>query len=160
MIYHGKIQGGQTIYTSILESEVHLLVTTVKVKIHQKVTYEGNLMINSLNEVWRDDKVYNHTEVKREGNDYKIYKPNELTSLSRGISFSSIRLYFQKPQSLKEIFFEADAVFKSIVPSENNDYWAIEHGKYLNNYHYNNEGKMEKAVIDSGFYNVTLLLRK
>jgi hypothetical protein len=86
--------------------------------------------------------------------DAETYRYALLDSLEKPMHFSGIRMYFEEPVEFKEMIAENYGLV-SPIKKVNNEYYQVEIDGNTNRYYYQ-EGKLEKAVMQSPIKNYVI----
>ena len=153
-----EIKGNQKKFTADSESVIHLFGSTT-VKTHQEVVYKNNVLISSINQIWKNGVLNDETQVIKVGNDYAITKNGTTNTLSQPIDFSSIRLYFSLPTNVSKVFSEIEGIYKNIIAKDANTYQLSDNGNHVNSYIYEN-GVLTEAVINHTLFNILIQIKE
>lgn len=154
-----QIQGSQEIYTADSEALIRFFGKH-SLKTHLEVVYENDTLKSSTNIMWKDGELYDEISVKNTGENYQVIANGKESILNHPINYSSVRLYFDQPTTIQEVFIEPDGAFTKIIATKSNEFRYIEKGKKTNKYTYNSAGVLEKAVFKGSFFNVSIILKQ
>ena len=153
-----EIQGSQKKYTSDNESVIHLFGETT-IRTHKETVNENGQMISSLNQVWKDGRLYDETKVDKYEAGYSVSRNGNTSTIDHAVTYSSIQLYFHIPASINEVFSETEGVSKNIISTGNNTFQVSDIGNHTNNYTYEN-GVLQEAIINHTYIDVLIQLKK
>ena len=156
-----EVFGDKTIYSSKTEATISLLM-----KVHVEYQFEAEFMGDDLRranaEIHVNGKQHVDSIIQAEGGKYKFVKneenDNESKELDYPITYPAILLLFEEPDGVKKSLSEEDGVFHQIRKVDENTYEKINPKGKVNQYHYSN-GELEKAHLDAGLVQFTLLRR-
>lgn len=115
------------------------------------VNFSNNKMENSSIKASINGDIYANTETKKQGDDlYYVFKEGKKNKeLVDQIDFATVQLYFEEPKNITRCYAEQQGSFNTITPMGEHSYKMKNEKGRINKYYYEN-GKLKKAVIDSG----------
>ncbi|MGB0431296.1 MAG: DUF6134 family protein [Bacteroidia bacterium] len=145
-----KVSHGENIYYSS-KTKVHFdVIKSFDVLFDFNVNFSLGQMQNSIIKASVNGDVYTNTQTKKVYNSYHVYKEGEKAKeITDPIDFSTIQLYFDEPIQKTQCYAEQQGSFNTITPLGNHSY-KMKNEKGRENIYYYENGKLKKAVIDSG----------
>lgn len=154
-----EVLGDKTIYTSKTEATISLLMK-VHVEYHFEAEFQGEVLSRANAVIHVNGKQHVESFIQAEGDKYKFVKnednDSESKELDYPITYPAILLLFEEPDDVKKSFSEENGVFHQIQKVDDNTYEKINPKGKVNQYHYAN-GELEKAHLDAGLVQFTLL---
>lgn len=154
-----EVIGDRTIYTSKTEATVSLIMK-VHVEYHFEAEFKGDALSRANAEIHVNGKQHVESIIEAEGGKYKFVKneehDNEVKELDYPITYPAILLLFEEPADVKKSFSEENGEFHQIKKVDDNTYEKINPKGKVNQYHYS-DGELEKAHLDAGLVQFTLL---
>ena len=146
-----KVSYGESVFYS---SKTKVNVDVIKefeVLFDFNVNFTDKKMQNSSIKASVNGDVYANTETKKQSDDlYYVFKEGKKNKeLDDQIEFATVQLYFEEPKNITKCYAEQQGSFNTITPLGDHSYKMKNEKGRENKYYYEN-GKLKKAVIDSG----------
>ncbi|MFY0672234.1 MAG: hypothetical protein JXQ87_02440 [Bacteroidia bacterium] len=156
-----KVSYDNNIYYSSKTKVSFDVVKEFEVLFDFNVNFAEKRMQNSSIKASINGDVYANTETKKQGKEhYFVFKDGEKQKeLIEKIEFATVQLYFDEPTNITRCYAEQQGSFNTITKIDEHVYKMRNEKGRENKYYYKN-GKLKKAVIDSGLKEFEIVARE
>ena len=153
-IHATKHASGEVVQYEVSSDVYMTMLFSIHVSYKVQANFKEGVMVSSSATVYINDRVQNDVNVERTGDHYTVEMDGHTTRIYEDIKFSSAKLYFDKPEDIKQIFSETNGIMKPLTETADGKFRLKDPDSKssVNTYTYSSEQGLHSIIIERSLF--------
>ena len=149
-----KHVSGEVVQYEVTSDVYMTMIFSIHVSYKVQANFKEGVMVSSSATVYINDRVQNKVDAERTGDHYTVNIDGHTSRIYEDITFSSAKLYFSKPEKIKEVFSETNGIMKNLSETADGNFRLKDPDKdsSVNTYTYSSEQGLHSIVIERSLF--------